>query len=82
MAKGLWEDALHDANEVRPVVLCKSLYVNQNHQAIALDVSSPWGYETRYAALRGAGRCVDAIDTFEIMLSKMVQSPDPKIRGE
>ena len=47
-----------------------------------LDPSSPWGYETRHAVLHGTGRYVDAIDTFETMLSKMVQSPDPKIRGE
>lgn len=82
MAKGFWEDALHDAIEVRHIVSCESFHVNQNHQAIELDISSPWGYETKCAALRGAGRHVDAVDTFEIMLSKMARSPDPKIRSE
>lgn len=51
-------------------------------QAIARDPSSPWGYETKHAVLRGATRYLDAIDAFETMLSKMDQSPDPNIRGE
>jgi hypothetical protein len=49
---------------------------------ITLDPSSPWGYERRHAALHGAGRYDDAIGTFEMMLSKISQSPDPDIRGE
>ena len=49
---------------------------------IALDPSSPWGYERKHAALHGAGRYDDAIGTFETMLLKISQSPDPEIRGE
>ena len=47
-----------------------------------LDPSSPWGYERKHTALHGAGRYDDAIATFETMLLKISQSPDPKIRGE
>ena len=41
-----------------------------------LDVSSPWGYERKHAALHGAGRYNDAISAFETMLLKVSQSPD------
>jgi hypothetical protein len=47
-----------------------------------LDPSSPCGYERKHAALHGAGRFDDAIGTFETMLSKILQSPDPEIHGE
>ena len=53
-----------------------------NHQAIKYDPSSPLGYESKHAALRGAGRHSDAIEAFEMMLSKMSQSFDPVIHGE
>lgn len=53
-----------------------------NHQAIALDPLSPLGYEMKHAALHGAGRYDEAIQTFEAMFSKMAQSSDPQIRGE
>ena len=46
-----------------------------------LDPSSPWGYERKHAALYGAGQYDDAISTFETMLLKISQSPDPEIRG-
>jgi hypothetical protein len=49
---------------------------------ITRDPSSPWGYERKHAALHGAGHFDDAIGTFETMLSKILQSPDPEIRGE
>ena len=51
-------------------------------QAIAVDPSSPWGYQTKRTALHGAGRYDDAIQVFETMLIKMDDSPDPEIRGE
>ena len=47
-----------------------------------MDPSSPWGYERKHAALHGLGRYDDAICTFETMLLKISQSPDPGIRGE
>ena len=47
-----------------------------------LDPSSPWAYENKQAALHGAGRYDDAIHTFETMLLKISQSPDPDIRSE
>ena len=50
-------------------------------QVITLDPSSPWGYERKHAALHRAGRYDDAISMFETMFLKMLQSPDPEIRG-
>ena len=50
-------------------------------QVIKLDPSSPLGYERKHQALCGAGH-VNATDAFEMMLSKMSESPDPDIRGE
>ena len=47
-----------------------------------LDPSSPWGYERKHAVLHRVGRYDDAIRTFEMMLLKISQSPDPDIRGE
>ena len=49
---------------------------------IKLDPSLPWGYERKHAALHKAGDYDNAISTFEEMLSKMEQSPDPDIRRE
>ncbi|KAF8547412.1 hypothetical protein OG21DRAFT_1571975, partial [Imleria badia] len=50
------------------------------NKVIALDPSSPWGYERKHAALHRAGRYNDAIDTFETMLLKILQSPYLEIR--
>ncbi|KAN0088020.1 hypothetical protein V8E55_006641 [Tylopilus felleus] len=64
VAKGLWEQALNDADKV-----------------VELNPLSPWGYERKHAALHKAGRYQDAINVFEVMLSRMVESPDPEIRA-
>ena len=53
----------------------------QDYQVIALSPWSPWGYERKHAALHGAGRYDDAINTFEVMLLRISQSPNPDIRG-
>ncbi|KAF8548528.1 hypothetical protein OG21DRAFT_750496 [Imleria badia] len=50
------------------------------NRVIALDPSSPWGYERKHAALHRAGGYEDAINTFETMLFKLSVSPDPDIR--
>ncbi|KAF8547869.1 hypothetical protein OG21DRAFT_838193 [Imleria badia] len=55
--------------------------VHYADKSITFDPNSPRGFETKHAALHGAGRYDDAIQTFETMLSKMAQSPDPQIRG-
>ena len=60
----------------------KSILLTHHRQIITLDPSSPWGYERKYGALHKAGRYDDAIATFETMLLKISQSPDPKVRGE
>jgi hypothetical protein len=51
-----------------------------HHQAITLDPSSPCGYEVKHAALHKAGDYDNAVDAFEVMLSKIVESPDPKVQ--
>ncbi|KAF8551245.1 hypothetical protein OG21DRAFT_1487133 [Imleria badia] len=65
------------------VCIAKSLWeeaLDDANEAITFDPSSPWGYDTKRTALHGAGRYEDAIQTFETMLSKMGQSPDPQVR--
>jgi len=49
---------------------------------ITLDPSSPWGYEVKHAALHKAGDYDNAVDAFEVMLSKIAQSPDPDVQRE
>jgi len=53
-----------------------------HHQVITLDPTSPWGYKIKHAVLHNAGDYDSAIDTLEEMLSKIVQSPDPKVQRE
>ncbi|KAF8548747.1 hypothetical protein OG21DRAFT_1515960 [Imleria badia] len=65
------------------VCIAKRLWedaIDRAKHAITLDPSSPWGYEMKRTALHQAGRYDDAIQTYETMLSKMVQSPDLQIR--
>ncbi|KAF8124320.1 hypothetical protein EV363DRAFT_710056 [Boletus edulis] len=50
------------------------------NKAIVLDPSSPWGYEAKHMALHKAGDHGNAINAFEMMLSKMSRSPDLEIR--
>ncbi|KAF8415451.1 hypothetical protein L210DRAFT_2704643 [Boletus edulis BED1] len=56
------------------------LALNDANKAIELDPSSPWGYERKHAALHKAGDYENAVNAFEVMLSKMSQSTDPSIR--
>jgi hypothetical protein len=56
--------------------------LTHDHQVIALEPLSPWGYEMKYEAFHKAGDFHNAIDTLETMLSKIVLSPDPDIRRE
>ena len=51
-------------------------------QVIELDPSSHRGYEGKHAALHGMERYTEAFEAFRMMLSKLEQSPDPKIRGK
>ena len=39
------------------------------------------GYERKHAALHGAKRYGEAFEAFEVMLSRIEESPDPKVRG-
>ncbi|KAF8436056.1 hypothetical protein L210DRAFT_3550116 [Boletus edulis BED1] len=47
------------------------------NEGIALDPSSPWGYEIKHAALHKGGDYDNAIVAFETMLTKLAESPDP-----
>ena len=47
-----------------------------------LNPHSPWGYEKKRVALHKAGRYSEAVSTFETMLWKASQLPDPEIRGQ
>ena len=60
----------------------KYVLADEDCQIIKLDPSSPSGYERKHVALQGAGHHKDTLDAFKMMLSKMSQSHDPKIRGE
>ena len=51
-------------------------------QLIQLNPSSPLGYERKHEALWGTGRHIDAIEIFEVMLLKMSDSSDPRIRSK
>ncbi|KAF8125301.1 hypothetical protein EV363DRAFT_1351347 [Boletus edulis] len=56
------------------------LALNDANKVIELDPSSPWGYERKHAALHKAGDYENAVNAFEVMLSKMSQSTDPGIQ--
>lgn len=51
-------------------------------QIIKLDQSSHRGYEGRHAALHAMGRHGEAFQAFRMMMLKLEQSPDPRIRGK
>ena len=45
-----------------------------------LDPLSLWGYETKHAALHGAGDYNSAVAAFEMLISKITESPDPDVQ--
>ncbi|KAF8554674.1 WD40 repeat-like protein [Imleria badia] len=49
-------------------------------QVIALAPASPWGYEIKHAALHNIGDYVNAVDAFEVMLSKIAKSLDVDVQ--
>ncbi|KAF8554678.1 WD40 repeat-like protein [Imleria badia] len=50
------------------------------NQVITLVPSSPWGYEMKHVASHRAADYDNAADAFEVMLSKMAESPDPEVQ--
>lgn len=82
MATGSWREAIDDANQVHHFTPCRSRSFTHHHRVITLDLSSPWGYELKHAALHKAGDYDHAIDAFEEMLSKIAQSPNPDVQRE
>jgi tetratricopeptide (TPR) repeat protein len=83
LATGSWKQALDDANQVHHFCIMQvNLVHTSSHQAITLDPSSPWGYEMKHAALHKAGDYDNAVDAFEVMLSKIMESPDPDVQRE
>ena len=67
-------------------IILSLMQVNPVHsssfQVIALNSSSPWGYEMKHAALHKAGDYNSAVDALEVMLSKIAESPDPDVQRE
>lgn len=51
-------------------------------KVIVLKPSSYLGYQLKYAALHGAHRYDEAIEAFEIMLSKLDDAPDTRLRSK
>ena len=63
--------------QIRSVVSLPNLIpFTHLRQAIALDPSSPWGYERKHAALHKAGDYENAIKAFETMFSKLSDRED------
>ncbi|KAF8123581.1 hypothetical protein EV363DRAFT_1356177 [Boletus edulis] len=56
--------------------------VEDANQVITLDPSSPWGYKIKHAALHEGGDYDNAVDTLEVMISKMAESPDPDVQQQ
>jgi tetratricopeptide (TPR) repeat protein len=82
LATGSWKQVLDDANQVHHFPPFASILFTHYRQAITLDPSSPWGYEMKHAALHKAGDYDNAVDAFEVMLSKIAESPDPDVQRE
>lgn len=51
-------------------------------KVIALDSRSYLGYQLKHAALHGAQRYDEAIEAFQVMLSKLDSTPNTQVRGE
>ncbi|KAG1821965.1 WD40-repeat-containing domain protein [Suillus subaureus] len=78
-------DAPHDSYFAHrsEVKLGQKLYaeaLSDANKVIELNPSSYLGYKLKHAALRGAQRYDDAFEAFTVMLSKLDDSPDPRIR--
>jgi tetratricopeptide (TPR) repeat protein len=58
------------------------ILLKRSNEVIELDPSSHRGYEGKHAALHGMGHHSEAFEAFRMMLSKLVQSSDPQIRGK
>jgi tetratricopeptide (TPR) repeat protein len=73
--KMLW--AMHSSTRKRCDDNCR--FVSDAHfgdtQAIELNPSSYFGYQSKHAALHGARRYDEAIETFKTMLSKFENAP-------
>lgn len=77
----LWKQAVEDANQVYSFSPARVSLVD-HRQVIALDPSSPLGYETKRVVLHKAGDYDSAVNTLEEMLSKVMESADPDIQRQ
>ena len=82
-AKGLWGDALVDANEVRASCCIRGTLLIHfpPTQAIKLDPSSHRGYERKFAALHGAEDYDEANNAFVHMFSIIENSAEEEVRS-
>ena len=72
-----WEDALKDADDVRPCSPWSLEDPECNHvQAIKIDSLSPLVYETRHTALHALQRYDEAVDALSHIFS-LIGRPDP-----
>jgi tetratricopeptide (TPR) repeat protein len=71
LEKALWADALLDAEQVRWELLSCTQPHTDYTQVIEFNPFSYFGYQLKYAALRGAHQYDEAIEVFNSMLSKL-----------
>ncbi|KAI9455067.1 hypothetical protein HD554DRAFT_298454 [Boletus coccyginus] len=55
------------------------ILLKRSIEDVELDPSSHKGYERKHAALHAMGQYDEAFEAFRVMLSKLEQSPDPRI---
>lgn len=83
LERNLHDEALHDADKVRvPISIICNHIDTINAQIIELNPSSYLGYEVKHATLHDAQRYDEAIEAFNVMLSKLDDAPDPQIRSK
>jgi len=82
LERNLYAGALHDAEKVHMISIICNHSDTVNTQATELNPSSYLGYELKHAALYNVRRYDEAIEAFNIMLSKLDNAPDPQIRSK
>ncbi|KAG2137140.1 uncharacterized protein EDB93DRAFT_1330725 [Suillus bovinus] len=75
----LWDDALLDAQMVWLDQVALPRAHIAGFQVIALNPLSYVGYQLKHAALHGARRYDEAIEAFQVMLSKLDNAPDEQV---
>ena len=76
---GSWQHT--QTTQTRHVIFvpCSSSLLT-HHQVITLDLSSPWGHQLKHVALHNAVHYENAIHAFEVVLSKIIESPNSDVQ--